>query len=278
MDGTFKAAPSMFHQVYSIHAEVMGQIMPIVVALLPAKDEMTYTRMFRLLQASTHQYGLLLQPNTICIDFELAMMNTIREYFPDARIRGCLFHYAQALWRKVQTLGLVNRYSDDPAFNRMVRRASALPLVPPHLVDEVWMTAMNEVNDPESTVFMDYVTDTWVDNISARFPIEVWTQYDNIDGHRTNNNLEAWHYALNRELGKPHPNLFRFIEILQEEQQVRVEQQIRLLQAGQAPEQQRPAYRRVTERLVRLKNRLINNHRLSLCRCCGRNFEPAAEK
>jgi len=64
---------------------------------------------------------------------------------------------------------------------------------------------------------------------------------------------------LNQELGKPHPNMFRFIEIIQQEQQIRVEQQVRLLQAGQAPAQQRPKYRRVTERLLRLKTRLINN-------------------
>ena len=73
---------------------------------------------------------------------------------------------------------------EDEAFNRMVRRAAALPLVPPHQVDDVWMMAMNEVDDEAAERFKDYVT--WIENMPARFPMELWTQYDNIDGIRTN--------------------------------------------------------------------------------------------
>ena len=63
----------------------------------------------------------------------------------------------------------------------MVRRAAALPLVPPHQVDDVWMMAMNEVDDEAAERFKDYVTTTWIDNMTARFPMELWTLYDNFD-------------------------------------------------------------------------------------------------
>ena len=52
-----------------------------------------------------------------------------------------------ANWRKLQDLGLTARYVEDEAFNRMMRRAASLPLVPPHQVDDVWIMAMNEVDD-----------------------------------------------------------------------------------------------------------------------------------
>ena len=77
--------------------------------------------------------------------------------FQTSRIRGCLFHFSQALWRKLQDLGLTGRYMGDEGFNRMVRRAAVLSLVPPHQVDDVWMMAMNEVDDEAAQCFKDYV-------------------------------------------------------------------------------------------------------------------------
>ena len=109
---------------------------------------------------------------------------------------------------------------EDEAFNRMVRRAAALSLVPPHQVDDIWMMAMNEVDDEAAQRFKDYVTTTWIDNMTARFPLELCTQYDNIDGIRTNNYiyLEGWHCSINRLLRRPHPYVFALIEILKAEQ------------------------------------------------------------
>lgn len=255
MDGTFKMAPEMFQQIYSIHVKVMGAMVPVAVALLPRKDEATYTRMFRLLKAAAQQFGHVLDPQNVCIDFEQAMLASVQAIFPNCRIRGCLFHFSQAVWRHVQSLGLSRRYIENPRFNRVVRRVFALPLVPINRVDDVWLEALNELDDPQEIRFCDYVTETWVDEVVARFPREIWNQYTNIGGDRTNNHLEGWHSALNRELGHPHPNIFALIEILRNEQH-KMENLLQLLRAGDAPPQQRAVYRRVTERLVRLQQRL----------------------
>lgn len=257
MDGTFKLAPEMFHQIYSIHVEVMGKIIPVCVGLLPNKNAVTYSRFLTLLVTKAAQIGLVFSPQIVSIDFEMAMLTTIQHLFPNSRQRACLFHYSQALWRKVQALGLTARYSDDDAFNRLVRRASALPLVPPHQVDAVWLQAMNEVNDDAAQQFMDYVTTIYVDALTALYPMEIWNQYDNIAGLRTNNHLESWHSVMNRQLNCPHPNIFALIELFKKEQQSN-ERSLRLLQAGDAGPRQRPAYRRVTERLVRLRQSLID--------------------
>lgn len=258
MDGTFKVTPEMFSQVYSIHVMKMGIMVPVCVALLPQKNHETYSRFFHLLLEVAVRYGFRFDPRIVCIDFESAVIATITEMFPNARIRGCLFHYSQAIWRKVQNLGLSGRYTVDDAFNRLVRRAAALPLVPREQVDEVWLEAMNEVIDEDATRFTDYMTTTWVDNLSARFPVEMWTHDDNIEGQRTNNHLEGWHSTLNKALSRPHPNIYQFIEMLKSEQR-NFETQLRILQAGGAPPVQRAKARRVTDRLVRLRQRLTNN-------------------
>ena len=103
--------------------------------------------------------------------------------------------------------------------------------------------------------FCDYVTTTWVDPLVARFPIEIWNNYAGLHIIRTTNHLESWHNKMNRELGRPHPNLFRAIELFKE-QQAEMEETLRLLQASGRPPIQRRKYRLVTERLVRLKARL----------------------
>ena len=50
MDGTFRVVPKLFGQLYSLHAEFLGEIMPVCYFLLPSKETETYVRMFRLLK------------------------------------------------------------------------------------------------------------------------------------------------------------------------------------------------------------------------------------
>jgi hypothetical protein len=43
--------------------------------------------------------------STIVMDFEAAFWRSVQKLRPDVKQRGCLFHYTQAVWRKVQELG-----------------------------------------------------------------------------------------------------------------------------------------------------------------------------
>ena len=73
----------------------------------------------------------------------------------------------------MQQLGLAVRYKEDDVFNCIVRRASALPLLPRDEIDNVWIQTVNESDDPDVVRFCDYVTQTWVDEIVAIFPVEL---------------------------------------------------------------------------------------------------------
>lgn len=259
MDGTFQISPEMFLQLYTLHVMRMGTMVPLCFCLLHAKNSTTYRRMFQLIQTACRRYGLEFQPSVFAIDFENSVITTISQLFPQARIRGCLFHFTRAIWRRVQSLGLTTLYQEDQGINKLVRRSMSLPLVPTQHVDDVWIEAMNEVDNEIQGVsaFKDYITTTWVDSTAARYPVEIWNQFDNLHGVRTTNHLESWHNKIKRSITRSHPNIFRVIQIFKEQQR-ETEQTIQLLQAGGSCQLQRRKYRVVTERLVRLKTRLEN--------------------
>ena len=56
-------------------------------------------------------------------------------------------------------------YRDNDMVRLFVRRAGALPLVPPDLVEDVWFNAIEDrdVIVINTTAFADYVTEYWVE-------------------------------------------------------------------------------------------------------------------
>ena len=66
----------------------------------------------------------------VTVNFEHALWCAFRKEMPDVEVKGCAFHWTQAVWRKVQLLGLQTAYTDDKAINSFVRRLMALPFYP----------------------------------------------------------------------------------------------------------------------------------------------------
>ena len=124
MDGTFRVVPDIFAQLYTLHAVYKGKMMPFVYFLLPDKQKETYVRMFGLLQRYASSKGLNFRPPKFQLDYEVAVLVAIRESFPQALTKGCNVHYTQALYKKVQTVGLKSAYDNDIAVKRLVSRGS----------------------------------------------------------------------------------------------------------------------------------------------------------
>ena len=113
MDGTFKVVPTIFCQLYTLHACYQGQMMPCEYFLLPQKRKETYIRMFRLMQDDAAAKNLVFRPPKFHIDYEAAVLKAIDQCFPAAEVKGCAFHFTQALWRNVQRFGLAEFYKND---------------------------------------------------------------------------------------------------------------------------------------------------------------------
>ena len=83
------------------------------------KKQEDYTRVFQSINA-------LLEPDPeveeMIIDFEVAMWTSIRNLYQSVRVHGCTFHWAQAMWRKVQQVGLATAYIVErgPVYGRLI--------------------------------------------------------------------------------------------------------------------------------------------------------------
>ena len=126
-------------------------------------------------------------------DFELAAINAFKSCFPDADIAGCYFHLGQSAWRKIQNLGLSERYSQEPDFALRFRKFLALAFVPPHLVHHYMrMLRQDEAlkNDGLLQGFAKYFQDMYVGQEfdPARFVYTSWNMYQRLKDNLPRNN------------------------------------------------------------------------------------------
>ncbi len=66
----------------------------------------------------------------------------------------------------------------------------------------------------------------------GNFPLRQWNVFES--GLNRTNHLEGWHNRLKRVVGKPHPNIYEFVEVIQKEQTT-TEVSLTQLAAGARP-------------------------------------------
>ena len=120
VDGTFKVAPTVFMQVFTVLGLVQRNrpssepcALPLVYALLPGKTTEMYTEVLRAVRRAVERYRInACVPLKIISDFELAIMRACRDVYPGVPVTGCFFHLGQSLYRRIQDEGLATRYRD----------------------------------------------------------------------------------------------------------------------------------------------------------------------
>jgi len=88
-DGTFKSAPPIFTQMYTVHVLKYGICVPTLYALLPDKKTSTYVKLFEKLKEKQPS----LYRKSILTDFEHVSGNAFKKVFPHIETRGCFFFF-----------------------------------------------------------------------------------------------------------------------------------------------------------------------------------------
>ena len=131
LDGTFHVVKPPFTQLYSIHGFVKSgdsvKQLPLVFILMSGKKSKDYKKVLSALK------DLLPREPSVCtatMDYEAAIWKAIRDVFPAVKVRGCAFHWSQALWRKAQALGLQEAYRTHQPTHRFIRQLLAIQFLP----------------------------------------------------------------------------------------------------------------------------------------------------
>jgi len=107
--------------------------------------------MFKLIKKAANRIDLIFHPKCFQIDFEIGTIMEIKEIFGhQTKIKRCLFHFGQSIWRKVQNVGLSEEYKNNAEVKLTVRRICALALVSIDKIDECWTTIHAEAPNNES--------------------------------------------------------------------------------------------------------------------------------
>ena len=135
IDGTFKSAPQLMTQMVGIHGIFdSGWHFPLAYGLLPGKTQTLYSSLLENLDTFGPYH-----PQSVLCDYEFALHNAIAHTWPSATVRGCYFHYSQALWRRLQREDLVLEYQvENSPIRKAFKMIKALPFVPEHLIPTAW--------------------------------------------------------------------------------------------------------------------------------------------
>ena len=242
-DGTFEMAPDCAYQLYTLHGFLHGEALPLAWALLPNKCTATYVELFSSLNdAFVKEFGDS-GNHTFLVDYEQAAIKALRQVFPQSRIRGCSFHFRQAVYRSVQHEGLKAQYEDETSpVRRWIRQLLAMSALPEFAVSLAWSwlsspPSVDPLTDVKTRRLAEYFESTW---IQGDFPPTLWTHFDNL-GPRTTNVAEGFHNGMHSRFGMAHPSLRMFLDWLQKFQFEIQSRGLQLL-AGRPPKQRPDVY------------------------------------
>ena len=157
MDGTFSTVPPQFLQSYTVHGFQQGRNGIGAYSLLTNNRLETYSEFLTLIQILTKHVN----PHSITVDFEQAMIGALRNVYPLVPQKGCLFHLSKNIYRKVQDLGLLQLNLDDEQFRTNIRMIAAISFLPIEDTIQEFEVLGNHAGNNEQPI-LDYFETTYI--------------------------------------------------------------------------------------------------------------------
>ncbi|KAL8602235.1 hypothetical protein ACOMHN_022748 [Nucella lapillus] len=224
VDATFKVVKAPFTQLWSVHtfARVDNKTkqLPLAFALMSGKRRRDYQADLRALKGELrrlHGEDAFFSLEAALADFEAAVWQAFRQEFPGVELRGCSFHWGQAVFRKIQELGMQQGFNTDPALHHYCKQLLALPYLPWEKVDPTLQELEAEATMEAQRHLCAYVRHTWLDNML--WHPSSWSAFYRFV--RTNNDVEGWHRRLNSKAARGQLNLYLLLQLLSGEAALR---------------------------------------------------------
>jgi len=226
IDGTFDIVPTEFYQLLTIMGRKYSRWFPLVFVLMCDKKEASYDTIWEeILDLAQRMDWNIPDKPLLHVDFEKAISNSFLKFFPDGNVSHCLFHLGQSVYRKILSLGLSSKYSEDEKWRELVRMLVGLAFLKPEEVTNTFLELAAEIKETNLTEYFDetYVRGRLIRTCKTKeirdkpqYSIHSWNVHnsfqDNLD--RTNNVIEAYHKSIKLISGKSHLSLHSLVDLL----------------------------------------------------------------
>ena len=129
----------------------------------------------------------------------MACINSVGDNFPDTEIKGCFFHFSQAICRKILEFGYAVHQPSYTSFS--------CSCVCPPLNEEAWYKQI--------LVTCHIPDDTNSTRRKSRFDMDMWNVYfRTIDDLPRTNDALGFHRGLESMLQMSNPDIWKFIEAI----------------------------------------------------------------
>lgn len=230
-DGNFKLCPEFFLQLYVIRVKKYDKFITPIFCLLQKKTRSTYEEMFTAIFNKCSENNVYPDPKIMNMDFEQAVIQAAKTVIGEHLIiQGCFYHLCQSTHRKLQELGLQNKYNHDNVFSHYCSMIDGLAFLPVQKVIE-GMKYLKSICAPDNTDIIDYFDSTYVTGTYRKvgvskfrrnkplYPPETWNVHEATlhSRHRTNNICESWNNRFAHLIGHSHPTIWKLINKFREE-------------------------------------------------------------
>ncbi|CAF1124617.1 unnamed protein product, partial [Brachionus calyciflorus] len=187
-DGTFKSAAKFFYQLYILHSLINNIMVPCCFALMNRRRTRDYNVVLKSIEKAAKENNLVLKPQVIMTDFELAPINAFKSNYQGIR-------------------SLKADYKNNISYSQWFKTFCCLAIVPIEEVDDLFEKILeNKTLNPKIDKILDYFVGTYLE---GSFSLEMWNYFDTNGTPRTKNNLEGYNSKLNKHIGIFHPDIYR---------------------------------------------------------------------
>lgn len=167
--------------------------------------------------------NMILKPRYVLLDYEKAVINSVKDVLPETECFGCYFHFTQSLIRRLNDSGLKNDYSNDVSIFMAIKKLQALTFLPSDRIIDAYLELKPSL--PIKLVrFMEYFEQTYVlgrnGNRRPLYHPNLWSNFKPVmEGiPRSTNILEALHRRWTLLVGTHHLGINRLVDELRKEQ------------------------------------------------------------
>lgn len=185
------------------------QIFPVFYVLMTHKSQAAYEHLFKYISDNWN-----LHPTKFMCDFERGLRNAIRKTYPGIPVKGCWFHYCQAIRKRAAKIpGFFQEIWASEAKKQFFHKLLSLALLKEgHILNAFRILKTENLNfENPLQQFLIYFERQWMrregpSNISVYFEL-----------NRTNNLSESYNSYL-KTIIRPHGSFFDFITVLLKEE------------------------------------------------------------